>query len=100
VKPFFLSIIPVTNLHRSKRGLAHGRLIPMGSQPELIVQSTSAVLETALTSGMPDFEDAVQVACVISHGLDAIVTCDRDFVSTSIPVLSIAQLFQNMKSTE
>ena len=59
-----------------------------------------AVLETAITSAVPDFEDAVQVACVISQGLDAIVTRDRNFVSTSVSVLSVTQVFQQLKSND
>lgn len=59
-----------------------------------------AVLKIALTSAMPDFEDAVQVACTIDQGLDAIVTCDRNFVSTSISVLSVTQIFQQLKFTD
>lgn len=58
------------------------------------------VLEIALISGTPDFEDAVQVASAIHQSLDTIVTRDGDFVSNSIPVLSIAQVFQNLKSTQ
>lgn len=59
-----------------------------------------AVLETALTFGMPDFEDAVQVASGVTQRLDAIVTRDRGFVSTSIPVLSVAQFFQKLESID
>ncbi len=58
-----------------------------------------AVLETALKSGIPDFEDAVQVASAITEGLNGIVTRDRNFYSNSIPIFSITQVFQNLKPT-
>lgn len=49
-----------------------------------------AVLESAFQSGLVDFEDAVQIACAVDRGLDAIVTRDtRGFLSSSVPVLSI-----------
>ncbi|MEH1936368.1 MAG: PIN domain-containing protein [Nostoc sp.] len=51
-----------------------------------------SVLEIALASATSDFEDAVQIACALVHGLDAIVTRDADFFTASIPVLSISQV--------
>ncbi len=54
-----------------------------------------AVLESAFGSGLADFEDAVQIACAIAQGLDAILTHDtQGFLSSSLPVLSIHQLLQ------
>lgn len=58
------------------------------------------VLEIVLTFGIPDFEDAVQFASAIAEGLDAVVTRDRNFISSSIPVFSVAQVFQNLKPTD
>lgn len=52
-----------------------------------------AVLESALGLSLVDFEDAVQVACAIAQGLDAIVTRDRqDFSSSPVIVLSVQEL--------
>ncbi|MEH2372607.1 type II toxin-antitoxin system VapC family toxin [Nostoc sp.] len=54
-----------------------------------------AVLESAFGSGLADFKDAVQIACAIAQGLDAILTHDtQGFLSSSIPVLSIHELLQ------
>ncbi|KYC42340.1 hypothetical protein WA1_20430 [Scytonema hofmannii PCC 7110] len=40
-----------------------------------------------------DFEDAVQYACGMAHGVDAIVTRDvSGFVSAGIPVMSPEEL--------
>lgn len=55
------------------------------------------VVEVALTSGVTDFEDAVQVACAIIQGLDAIVTRDATLVATSIPIWSIDQVLQQLE---
>ncbi|MCU0552510.1 MAG: PIN domain-containing protein [Leptolyngbya sp. Prado105] len=47
------------------------------------------VLEQAILSNQSDFEDAVQIACAIAFGLDAIVTRDvAGFTDSAIQVLS------------
>jgi predicted nucleic acid-binding protein len=56
------------------------------------------VLEVALTSGLTDFEDAVQVACAITQGLGAIVTRNtQDFFNATVPVLSATQLLEQLE---
>jgi predicted nucleic acid-binding protein len=56
------------------------------------------VLESAFNSGLPDFEDAVQIFSAIAQGLEAIVTRDtQGFLSSPIPVLSIHELFQQVR---
>ena len=50
------------------------------------------VLELALASAMSDFEDALQVACAVAQGLDAIITRDADFSAASVSVLSISEV--------
>jgi predicted nucleic acid-binding protein len=54
------------------------------------------VLEAAFASGLTDFEDAVQIACAIAQGLDAIVTRDVNFSSAEIRVLTVEQLPQQI----
>jgi predicted nucleic acid-binding protein len=57
-----------------------------------------AILETALKSGVADFEDAVQIACAEAQQLDAIITRNpQDFRSTAIPVLSVNQVMTQLK---
>ena len=52
-----------------------------------------AVLEQAILLNQGDFEDAVQVACAIQFGLDAIVTRDvAGFANSPIVVMSPADL--------
>ncbi|MDJ1170073.1 PIN domain-containing protein [Roseofilum sp. BLCC_M154] len=46
-------------------------------------------LESALTVGCTDFEDAVQVACAMDQGLDGVVTRDTGFPNILIPILSV-----------
>jgi predicted nucleic acid-binding protein len=58
-----------------------------------------AVLESAFNSGLTDFEDAVQIFCAVTQGLEAILTRDkRGFLSSPIPVLSISELLQQLGS--
>jgi predicted nucleic acid-binding protein len=57
-----------------------------------------AILEAAFTSGLPDFEDAIQISCATSQNLDAILTRDiQGFTSSSIPVLSVRQLLDQLQ---
>ncbi|MBL1174199.1 PIN domain-containing protein [Pantanalinema sp. GBBB05] len=55
-----------------------------------------AVLESAFASAIPDFEDAVQIACAIAQGLDAIVTRDATFSSMLISVLTVEEVLQQL----
>ncbi len=51
------------------------------------------ILEQAITLNFQDFEDAVQYACGMAHGVDAIVTRDASgFVNAGIPVMSPGEL--------
>lgn len=56
------------------------------------------VLENALNSNIPDFEDAVQMFGAVAQKLDAIVTRDsKDFLGSPIPVLSVQELLLQVK---
>lgn len=51
------------------------------------------ILEQAIALNFKDFEDAVQCACGIAHGVDAIITRDvSGFVSAGIPVIAPGDL--------
>ena len=57
-------------------------------------------LQAALTLPMRDFEDAVQYACAVAAGLDAIVTRDvHDYRGAILPVLTPAELLQRLAMT-
>jgi predicted nucleic acid-binding protein len=58
-----------------------------------------AVLESAFNSGLVDFEDAVQIFGAVAQGLDAILTRDsKGFLSSPIPVLSVQDLLQQLRT--
>jgi predicted nucleic acid-binding protein len=51
------------------------------------------VLEQAIALNFQDFEDAVQYACAIGYGVDAIITRDiSGFINSEIPVMSPGEL--------
>ncbi len=58
------------------------------------------VLEPALSSSTPDFEDAVQAACAAAQGLDALVTRDADFATGLIPLLSVDDVLKQVAENE
>lgn len=46
-------------------------------------------------------EDAVQIACAVTQRLEVILTRDtKDFASSTIPVLSVRQLLEQLEQTE
>lgn len=63
----------------------------------VICPVTRTILESAIASGITDFEDAVQIACAVAQGLEAILTRDmQGFASSSVPVLSVGQLLEQL----
>jgi len=55
-----------------------------------------ASFELALASPNSDFEDAIQIACVLSQGLDAIVARDPKFSHPSVAVFSVKEILQKI----
>ena len=52
---------------------------------------------TALTLGLKDFEDSIQLACATIAQLDAIVTRDRkDFIGSTLPVYSPTEILNQI----
>lgn len=63
----------------------------------VICSVNRGILEAAFASGLPDFEDAVQIYCAVAESLDAIVTRDlQGFSNSAIPVLSVHQLLEHL----
>lgn len=57
-----------------------------------------SILEQAVSLNFKDFEDAVQVACAIFQGLEAIVTRDaQGFTRASLPILSVNELCDRLR---
>lgn len=55
------------------------------------------ILETAISSLLPDFEDAVQLACALNENLDAIITRDtQDFAAAHLQILSAGELLERL----
>jgi predicted nucleic acid-binding protein len=54
-----------------------------------------SILEAAISSNLPDFEDAVQLACAVFDNLDAIITRDaQGFAGATLLILSAGELLQ------
>jgi predicted nucleic acid-binding protein len=53
------------------------------------------LIDTNILASM-DFEDNIQIACAIANRLDAIVTRDKKFQRSSIPVLTPAELLKRL----
>jgi predicted nucleic acid-binding protein len=55
-------------------------------------------VETALSLGLKDFEDSIQLACAIQNQIDGIVTRDgKDFIGSNLPIYSPTQLLNFYK---
>lgn len=55
------------------------------------------ILESAITSPLTDFEDAVQLACAIANNLDAIITRDtQGFAGAILPIFSVGELLERL----
>ena len=57
-----------------------------------------AVLESALASGLTDFEDAVQIACAVAQELDAVVSRDTGFSNTLISVFTVEEILRQLEA--
>jgi predicted nucleic acid-binding protein len=54
-------------------------------------------IETALSLGLKDFEDSIQLACTNLSQLDGIVTRDRkDFIGSNLPIYSPTELLNQL----
>jgi predicted nucleic acid-binding protein len=54
-------------------------------------------VETAISLGLKDFEDSIQLACATLNQLDGIVTRDRkDFIGSNLPVYSPTELLNQL----
>jgi predicted nucleic acid-binding protein len=54
-------------------------------------------VETALSLGLKDFEDSIQLACATLSQLEGIVTRDRkDFIGSNLPIYSPTELLSQI----
>lgn len=55
-------------------------------------------VETALSLGLKDFEDAIQLACATLNRLDGVVTRNnRDFIGSDLPIYSPTELLDQLQ---
>ncbi len=65
-----------------------------------ICKANSNILQTALTSPITDYEDAVQHESAVAENLDAIITRNiKDFKNASIQVYSPDEFLQLLQTT-
>lgn len=58
---------------------------------------TRQTVETALSLGLKDFEDSIQLACATLNQLDAVVTRDHeDFTGSNFPIYSPTELLSQL----
>ncbi|MEC4818152.1 MAG: PIN domain-containing protein [Scytonema sp. PMC 1069.18] len=93
----FIAATTITNIYYIVRKAAGvkvaGEAIAQVLRDLHICAVDRTVLEQAISLNFPDFEDAVQCACGIAYGVDAIVTRDASgFVGAGIPVMSPGEL--------
>lgn len=91
---FYIARRHTGSLERSRQAISE-TLISM-----VICPVNRAVLESAFASGLADFEDAVQIACAVSQGLDAVASRDTDFSSTLISVFTVEEVLQQLEADE
>ena len=88
----FIAATTITNIYYIVRRAA-GRVAAQDAITQVlsdlnICAVNLEILEQSLALNFEDFEDAVQYACAVVHGVDAIVTRDASgFVNAEIPVV-------------
>ncbi|BAZ19585.1 hypothetical protein NIES4073_04580 [Kalymmatonema gypsitolerans NIES-4073] len=97
----FIAATTITNIYYIVRKAA-GAIVAEDAIAQILMDLhicavDRGVLEQAITLNFQDFEDAVQCACGIAHGVDAIVTRDASgFASAGIVVMSPRELLGNI----
>ncbi|MBW4583007.1 MAG: PIN domain-containing protein [Tildeniella nuda ZEHNDER 1965/U140] len=100
----FIAATTITNIYYIVRRVA-GRAVAQDAITQVLSDLTIctvdlAVLEQALELNFEDFEDAVQYACAVVYGVDAIVTRDASgFINAEIPVV-LPEAIEPINGTE
>ena len=93
----FIAATTITNIYYVVRKAA-GAIVAQDAIAQILTDLhisavARGILEQAIMLNFQDFEDAVQCACGIAHGVDAIVTRDASgFVSAGIPIMLPGEL--------
>ncbi|NJN04414.1 MAG: PIN domain-containing protein [Leptolyngbyaceae cyanobacterium SL_1_1] len=93
----YVAATTITNIFYILRK-AEGREVALAAIHRLLVglqfcAVDRQTIETALSLGLKDFEDSIQLACATLDQLDAIVTRDpKDFSGSNLPIYSPTEL--------
>ncbi|BAY41089.1 hypothetical protein NIES2111_54800 [Nostoc sp. NIES-2111] len=88
----FIAATTITNIYYIVRRAA-GRAVAQDAVTQILSDLNICavdleILEQALALNFEDFEDAVQYACAVVHGVDAIITRDASgFTNAEIPIV-------------
>lgn len=97
----YIAATTVTNIFYIVRKL-QGREVALQAIARLmrgmaLCEVNRQVIDRALSLGLKDFEDGVQLACAVSAGLDAVVTRnEEDFQGADFAVLSPVTLMARL----
>jgi hypothetical protein len=62
-----------------------------------VCSADRALLQAALTLPLTDYEDAVQLACALTHQLDAVITRNiEDYRNSPLPVLTPVEMLARL----
>jgi predicted nucleic acid-binding protein len=81
---------------------AEGREVALAAVNRLLIGLQFCVVDRqtvgmALSLGLKDFEDSIQLACATLNQLDGIVTRDRkDFIGSNLPIYSPTELLNQL----
>jgi predicted nucleic acid-binding protein len=97
----YIAATTITNIFYIIRKI-EGREVALAAINRLLIGLQFCVVnyqtvETALSLGLKDFEDSVQLACATLNQLDGIVTRDhKDFISSNIPIYAPTELLNQL----
>lgn len=97
----YIAATTITNIFYILRK-AQGRDVALAAIQRLLIglqlcPVDRQTVETALTFGLKDFEDSIQLACATLSQLDAIVTRNaQDFSGGSLPIYSPTDLLDQL----
>lgn len=97
----FITATTITNIFYIIRK-TEGREVALAAIHRLLIglqfcAVNRQTIETALSLGLKDFEDSIQLACATLNQLDGIVTRDRqDFIGSNLPIYSPTELLNQL----
>ncbi|NJL55042.1 PIN domain-containing protein [bacterium] len=97
----YIAATTITNIFYILRK-AKGRDVALASIQRLLIglqlcAVNRQTIETALSLGLTDFEDGIQLACATLSQLDAVVTRDsQDFSGSTLPIYSPTDLLAQL----